>query len=234
MDLVRFGRGIRALRIRHGWRQRDLAGAAHLSPTMIARIERGASVSIPAGKLEQAARALGALADLRLNWNGEALDRLLDGDHARLVEHVAGVLRSLGWEVVLEATFLIRGERGSVDILAWHAASRCVLVIEVKSIVPDIQAMLAALDRKGRLAIEIARARGFEPVAVARLLVVGDTRTSRRRIDAVSATFAAEFPDRAIAVRHWLASPSAAAPLRGLWFLSARQGVTARHRVRRP
>ncbi|MBI2782085.1 MAG: hypothetical protein HYX55_09865 [Chloroflexi bacterium] len=57
---------------------------------------------------------------------------------------VAGQLRALGWEVVLEATFFIRGERGSIDVLAWHAASRVVLVIEVKSVVPDIQAMLAA------------------------------------------------------------------------------------------
>ena len=57
---------------------------------------------------------------------------------------MAAQLRALGWEVVLEATFFIRGERGSIDILGWHATSRVVLVIEVKSVVPDIQAMLAS------------------------------------------------------------------------------------------
>lgn len=232
MDLVRFGRGIRALRMRRRWRQRDLAAAADLSPTMVARIERGASSSIPVGKLDRAARALGALADLRINWNGEALDRLLDGDHARLVEQVASTLRAVGWEVVLEATFFIRGERGSIDVLAWHAASRCVLVIEVKSVVPDIQALLMALDRKGRLAIEIAQSRGWTALAIGRLLVIGESRTSRRRVEMVASTFATEFPHRAIEVRHWLARPSAVAPLKGLWFLSTRHGVTARHRVR--
>jgi transcriptional regulator with XRE-family HTH domain len=232
VDLIRFGRGIRALRIRRRWRQRDLAAAAQVSPTLVARIERGASTSIPAGKLDQVARALGAATDLRLNWNGEALDRLLDRDHARLVELVATKLRTLGWEVVLEATFFIRGERGSIDLLAWHAAASCVLVVEVKTVVPDIQAMLMAIDRKARLAIEISRSRGWAPVAVGRLLVVGENRTSRRRIEALSATFAVEFPHRAIEVRHWLANPVAAGPVRGLWFVSAGHGVTARHRVR--
>jgi transcriptional regulator with XRE-family HTH domain len=232
VDLIRFGRGIRVLRLRRRWRQRDLAAAAQVSPTLVARIERGASTTIPAGKLDRVAHALGATSDLRLNWNGEALDRLLDRDHARLVELVAGKLRTLGWEVVLEATFFIRGERGSIDLLAWHAVARCVLVVEVKSVVPDIQAMLMAIDRKARLATEIARSRGWSPVAAGRLLVVGESRTSRRRIDALSASFAAEFPHRAIQVRRWLANPAAAAPLRGLWFVSTGHGATARHRVR--
>jgi transcriptional regulator with XRE-family HTH domain len=213
VDLVRFGRGIRALRVRRRLRQKDLAAAANLSPTKIARIERGQGGSMPGRDLDRAAQALGATTDLRLNWNGEALDRLLDGAHARIVDVVAAQLRGLGWEVVLEATFFIRGERGSIDILAWHAASRVVLVIEVKSVVPDIQAMLSSLDRKWRLAIEIARGRGWTPVAVGRLLVVADSRTSRRRVEALSSTFAAEFPQRAIAVRRWLASPTPTAPL---------------------
>jgi len=169
VDLVRFGRGIRALRLRRRWRQKDLADAARLSPTKIARIERGCGGSMPSRDLDEVAKALGATTDLRLNWNGEALDRLLDGAHARIVEVVAAQLRTLGWEVVLEATFFIRGERGSIDVLAWHAGSRVVLVIEVKSVVPDIQAMLTSLDRKARLAREIA-----EVIDV--LLVVADVR----------------------------------------------------------
>jgi len=220
--------------MRRRWRQRDLAVEAELSPTKIARIERGLGGSMPARDLEKAAGALGATTDLRLNWNGEALDRLLDGAHARIVDVVAAQLRALGWDVVLEATFFIRGERGSIDLLAWHAATRVALVIEVKSVVPDIQVMLASVDRKWRLGMEIARGRGWAPVAVGRLLVVGDSRTSRRRVETVSATFAAEFPQRAIEVRRWLSAPTPAAPLRGLWFLSANQAVTVRHRIRRP
>jgi transcriptional regulator with XRE-family HTH domain len=233
MDLVRFGRGIRALRMRRRWRQADLAQAAEVSETLVARIERGAH-TVPPRKLDKVAQALGARADLRLSWNGEALDRLLDRAHAALVEAVAVILRGLGWEVAIEATFWIRGERGSIDILAWHAASRIVLVIEVKSVVPDVQAMLAALDRKMRLAIEIARERGWAPRAAAVLLVVEEDRTSRRRVDAHAVTFRERFPDRAVAIRRWLARPDPSAPIRGLWFLSSRHSVTPRHRVARP
>lgn len=233
MDLVRFGRGVRALRLRRRWRQEDLAEAAELSRSMIARIEGGRSAAIPVRAFEKVAAALGARSELRLDWNGEALDRLLDRGHAALVDSAGLALRANGWEVAAEVTFGIRGERGSVDLLAWHAGSRIVLVIEVKSIVPDIQAMLASLDRKARLGIEIARSRGWSPLAVGRLLVIGESRTSRRRVDAFAATFAAEYPHRAAALRRWLAAPTPASPVRGLWFLSSARGVSTRHRVRK-
>src|ERR1041385_2523780 len=204
MDLVRFGRSIRALRMRRRWRQVDLAEAANVSRSLIARIEIGNAGSIPLQKLDQVASTLGARTDLRLSWNGEALDRLLDGDHAGLVDAVAQRLRPLGWDVAAEVTFWIRGERGSVDLLAWHPNTRIVLVIEVKSVVPDIQAMLASLDRKARLAIEIARERGWTPIASGRLLVIGESRTSRRRVEAHATTFAAEYPHRGAILRAWL------------------------------
>jgi transcriptional regulator with XRE-family HTH domain len=233
MDLVRFGRGIRALRHRRKWRQQDLANESGISRAKIVRIELGRSGAIPPRDLEKVAQALGARVDLRLNWNGEALDRLLDGDHARLVDIVAAMLRAKGWDVAVEVTFWIRGERGSVDILGWHSASRVVLVVEVKSVVPDQQAMLSSLDRKGRLGLEIARERGWTGSSVARLLVVGDSRTARRRVAAHRATFGLAFPHRAVEVRRWLARPSAASPLSGLLFLSDGQAASTRHRVPR-
>lgn len=234
MDLVRFGRGIRALRMRRQWRQEDLASESGVSRSLVARMEVGRSDAIPVGKLEKVASAVGARTDLRLNWKGEALDRLLDGAHAGLVESAAVKLRALGWEVAAEVTFWIRGERGSVDLLAWHATLRVVLVIEIKSVVPDIQAMLTSLDRKARLAIEIARSRGWSPIAAGRLLVIGESRTSRRRVEAHATTFAAEFPHRGATLRGWLRAPNVAEPVRGLWFLSGALAVSTRHRVRKP
>jgi transcriptional regulator with XRE-family HTH domain len=235
MDLVRFGRGIRALRMRRRWRQRDLAAAASVSQTLVTRIERGLGGSVPLAKLERIAIAVGAAADLRLSFNGEALDRLLDAAHAGLVEIVAGLLRNWGWSVIAEATFSIRGERGSIDLLAWHPALRIVLVVEVKSVIPDVQATLAVFDRKVRLASEIAQQRrGWDAVVVASLLVVAEDRTSRRRVDAHSAIFSQAFPHRSGAVRRWLAAPDPAEPLHGLWFLPRPQHVTPRHRVARP
>ncbi|HET9851013.1 MAG TPA: hypothetical protein VFP56_00740, partial [Candidatus Limnocylindrales bacterium] len=119
-----------------------------------------------------------------------------------------------------------------VDVLAWHPGRQVVLIVEVKSVVPDVQSMLAAIDRKRRLALAIARERGWTATAVATLLVIGESRTSRRRVDAHAATFEQAFPYRAIEVRRWLAAPDSA-PLHGLWFLSASQAVPTRHRVAR-
>ena len=233
MDLVRFGRGLRALRHRRGWRQVDLAVAAGVSRSVVVRLETGRAGNVPLAKVDRIAGALGAIADLRLNWHGEALDRLIDADHARLVEVVAEVLRRAGWEIAAEVTFWIRGERGSVDLLAWHPGSGIVLVVEITTVVPDQQATLAAHDRKVRLGLEIARSRGWKGVAVGKLLVIRESRTSRRRVESHATTYATEYPDRAIAIRRWLVDPDPSKPLRGLWFLSDDGGTSTRHRVRR-
>src|SRR3954469_23861250 len=88
--------------------------------------------------------------DVRVRWHGADLDRLLDEGHARLTDHVVQRLRAAAWDCLVEATFSIDGERGSIDILATHESSGHVLVVEVKTVVPDMQAMLAAIDRKTR------------------------------------------------------------------------------------
>jgi transcriptional regulator with XRE-family HTH domain len=234
MDMVRFGRGIRALRHRRGWRQADLANEADVSRSVVARIEAGQGDRVPGRTLERVARPLGARVKTWLDWNGEALDRLLDGAHAALAEAVVAFLRRWGWEVAVEVTFAIRGERGSIDILAWHAATQVLLVIEVKSVVPDLQAMFLSFDRKVRLGAEIARDRGWRPRSIVKVLVIGETRTNRRRVEAHAAIFGVELPDRTVAVKRFLAVPNVEQRLRGLWFVSTARVASARHRVRNP
>jgi transcriptional regulator with XRE-family HTH domain len=220
MDQILFGRGIRALRRRKRWRQEDLAAAAHVSRGVIARIEQGHAAQVTVETLDKVATALGARVNCRLSWNGEGLDRRLDADHAAVVEAVVRVLRLSDWLVATEVSFSIFGERGSIDVLAFNSEERSLLVVEVKSVVPDVQATLMALDRKERLAKQIARERGWDAASVSRLLVIHENRTARRRIDAHGATFRNAFPDRARDIRRWLAKPEALRPLRGLWFLS--------------
>jgi transcriptional regulator with XRE-family HTH domain len=178
MEVVRFGLQIRALRRRRGWRQQDLADAGGMSRGVIARIEQGRAAKVTVETLDHVAATLGARVSCRLTWNGESLDRLLDADHAAIVEYVLGALRAQGSLVAPEVSFNIYGERGSVDVLAFHPSVRVVLVVEVKSVVPDVQLTLVTLDRKERLAPRIARERGWEGVAVARLLVIREDRTA--------------------------------------------------------
>jgi transcriptional regulator with XRE-family HTH domain len=146
MDVIRFGRGLRTLRRRRGWRQVDLAGAVGVSQSLIARLERGGADRLTVRSLDRITAALGARVAVRLDFNGEALDRLLDAGHASLVELVVAAFRAEGWPAT-EVTFAIDGERGAVDVFAWHPPSGVVLAIEVKSVIPDLQGTLTTLDR---------------------------------------------------------------------------------------
>jgi transcriptional regulator with XRE-family HTH domain len=211
---------------------------AGISASAISRIERGRIGSVTIRTLRKVAEALDADLEIRLRWNGEGLDRLLDRAHAGLVEQVVQRLRAEGWVTDVEVSFAIRGERGSIDVLGYHEASGIVLVTEVKSVVPDSQATLAGVDRKARLAPEIARARGWPCRGVARLLVIGESSTSRRRIDDLGATYRTAFPLSGVAVRRWLRRPEG--PIAGLLFLPyvrsthTRKPTTGLQRVRKP
>jgi transcriptional regulator with XRE-family HTH domain len=230
MEAVRIGLSIRALRRRRGWTQAQLGSRCGCSASRISRIERGAVTSMTLLELESVLAALGARLSVRVLWQGEELDRLLDRDHARMVEAVLNRLTCLGWIAIPDVTFHIDRERGSIDILAWHPASEVLLVVEIKSVVPDVQATLSGVDRKARLTPQIARERGWQVRGVARLLVLPDERTSRRRVEAFSATFNHSFPARTVEVKRWLAAP--VGPLAGILFLSDLPPTQPRQRVR--
>jgi len=198
-----------------------------MSRAQYGRVERGEWRGLTLASLEAAVAALGASLDIRVRWHGEGLDRLLDEAHSRLVNAVVLSLEQRGWATAVEVTFNHFGERGSIDVLAWHVGAATLLVVEVKSVVPDAQATISTLDRKARLARDIGHERGWDASMVGRLLVIADSSTSRRRVLALDRVFRTAFPERNIAVRRWLASPDG--PLSGLQFLpDARRGGTRR------
>jgi len=229
MDAMRIGLSLRALRVRRRLTQAQLAAKAGMSRAAIARLERGGADRVTFRVLAKVTTALGASVNVRVLWHGEALDRLLDAAHADLTDLVLRLLRDSGWDVATEVSFNVRGERGVIDILAFHPASGALLVIEVKSVVPDLQAMLATLDRKVRVAPVVAGERGWRAVAVSRLLVLPDDRTARRRVEQHASTFETALPSRTAAVRRWLRKPVGA--LAGVLFLSGVHQVSTRHRV---
>jgi Holliday junction resolvase-like predicted endonuclease len=99
-----------------------------------------------------------------------------------MTETVARMLMDAGWEVRPEVSFSHYGERGVVDLVAWHAASRTLLLVELKTELVDINDMLAVTDRRRRLAANIAEPFGWLPAAVASWVVVAESRTNRRRL----------------------------------------------------
>jgi transcriptional regulator with XRE-family HTH domain len=229
VDAIRLGLSFRALRRRRGWTQRELGARAGVSPQAISRIERGEAEQLSVRLLQRVAAALGARIDMRVLWQGENLDRLLDHDHAHLVERALRWLGDSGWHASPEVTFQIGSERGSIDILAWHPPTQTLPVIEVKSVVPDVQATLAGMDRKARLAPRVALDRGWKARGTSRILILPDDRTARRRVAAFSSTFDQAFPARTAEVRRWAKKPDA--QISGVVFVSDPTHMGARHRV---
>ena len=146
-----------------------------------------------------------------------------------MVEAIVRLLRASGWEVATEVSFNVYGERGSIDVLAFHPETGALLVVEVKSVVPDVGGMFMTLDRKVRLAVEIARKQlGWDASTMSRLLVLPEQRTARRRVVEHAATFESVVPMRNVAVKRWLRQPSGS--MGGLLFLPEVQHADRRRR----
>lgn len=208
MEDLRFGAAIRAARVRRRWRQEDLAAAAGVSRATTSRIERGLVDEIAIGIMRRVAAALEIRVELLPRSRSGDLDRLVNGRHAALAEAVVRWFASFpGWTVRPEVSFAHFGERGVIDLLAWHAATRTLLVIELKTDIVDVGELIATLGRKVRLAPVAAAPLGWEPRTVASGLVVADSTANRQRVRAFEATFRAAYPADGRTLRRWLANP---------------------------
>ncbi len=224
VDDVSIGRSIRAVRIKRGWRQADLAVASDVSQSTVSRVEAGDLASVPLIRLRRMAGTLGMRLTLEARWQGAELDRLLGRRHSAMHDDLARLFESLpGWTAVPEVTFSIFGERGAIDILGWHAETRTLLVVELKTEIVDVQETVGTLDRKVRLAGEIAGERGWTPATVASWLVVAEGATNRRRVAAHRAMLRAALPTDGRSVMGWLRHPRGR--MAALSFLSGTHGV---------
>ena len=130
----------------------DLARSVGVSRQLISKIETGRSGDVQMRALRRVVEGLGATWTSRVRWQGEGLDRLMDAAHAGLVESVVRRLAAAaGWVSVVEASFAVGAERGSIDVFARprfhsHGLGRRSQVGD-----SDSQATIHALDRKTRL-----------------------------------------------------------------------------------
>ena len=224
----------RVVRIRRRWRQSDVAARVPVSQATVSRIERGHIGSLPLDVLRQVAASLDIRVDLVARWRGGDLDRLVNARHSALSESVVRALRRPGWIVAPEVSFSIYGERGVIDLLAWNPEMRVLLVIELKTEIVDVNELVGTFDRKVRLAIRIAQDHGWaieEGTTISAWLVVADSRTNRRRVQAHDAMLRAAYPIDGRGVRRWLTEPRGS--IRGLsfWRSTDGSGTTAVKRV---
>lgn len=171
------GRLLRMLRIRRGWRLREVAERAGLSPATIGRTELGSIASV------HVLRAHAAALDIRIEWRvtgrGADVARLLDEEHAAIVETVAASLAGAGWQVEAESSFSEYGERGRIDLLAFDQASRVLAAVEVKTELADLQELFGSLGAKARLAPRVGRRKGWHAWRVVTVLAVAATAANR-------------------------------------------------------
>lgn len=214
------GRICRALRRRLRLTQRELGKRAGLSQQAVSLVERGHGSHLSGAAMRRLFGVLDARWTPTISWRGGDLDRLVDARHARVAGVVVGLLRGLGWRVEVEVTYSAFGERGSIDILAWWPPARIALVVEIKSELVSVEATVRKLDEKVRQAIEtIVETRfGERPSAVARLVVLPDSTTERRRVARADSVLAAALPARGTVLRRWLRHP--AGPIRGILFVA--------------
>jgi transcriptional regulator with XRE-family HTH domain len=229
MDDQRLGLAIRLVRMRRRWRQVDLAAAARVSPSTVSRIERGHFGSVSVDAIRAVAAALEIRNELRPRWRAGDLDRLLNARHSALHELVARHLAQLpGWVAEPEVSFSVFGERGVIDILAWHPGRSALLVIELKTDIADVNELVGTVDRKRRLAERIAREHGWDVgpnVTTSVWVIVASGRTNRRRVHAHQAMLRAAYPLDGRAIGGWLRDPVGAVRCLSFWPDSHRQTV---------
>ena len=238
-SMQRCGASFRAVRIKRGWRQIDVAARAHVHRSVISRIERGHFEHMSVDTLLVVARVLEIQLTWTVRWRAGDLDRLISGRHARLHEMVASWFATAlpDWVLAPEVSFSIYGEQGIIDILAWHPRRRALLVIELKTDVVDINQLIGSMDQRRRLAWRIARERGWDPVTVSTWVVVASGRTNRARLAAHLTLLRNAFPVDGRAILSWLRQPERPIDALSIWDRSSgatgKGDLAARHRVRR-
>jgi transcriptional regulator with XRE-family HTH domain len=215
----RLGSAIRLIRQRRRWTQEQLGERAGVSKSTISRIERGHVRSLSVAPIQEVAGELDIRVDLVPRWRSGDLDRLLNRRHSTLHELVARWFDEVvpEWALAPEVSYSIYGERGVIDILAWHPGRRALLIIELKTDIVDVNDLVGSADRRKRLARTIARDRGWDPATVSVWIVVASSRTNRRRIAAHEAMLRAAFPADGRTIRAWLRNPGAAVAALSIW-----------------
>lgn len=226
MEKRTIARMLRALRRQRRWTQRRLAATLGISQQWMSDLELGGLAGCSVDLLERWSSSLNATLVMDLRVTGPR--PLTDRRHAALQNWLAETLRRGGWVVEVEPSFNHYGDRGRIDILAFHPVRGLLLVVEIKTELRDVQDLIGRLDVKQRMARRLAVDRGWDVAAVVPAILLREDRTSRRRVAEHPGLFA-RFRLRARAARAWLQAPRGPMPSGVLLFQSLEDGARLRH-----
>jgi transcriptional regulator with XRE-family HTH domain len=211
VDDLGFGRLIRLTRIRRRLTQEDLASRAGVSRPVVSRLEHGHLGQLRFDTVRAIAAALEIRVEALPRTRAVDVDRVMNGRHAALAEHIVGwIARHEGWAIRPETSFSEYGERGVIDLLCWHAATRSLLVIEIKTELLDFGELLGKLDIKERLGPRVAGRLGWRPTSISTALLVAESTTNRRRATAHAGLLRTALSADGRAFAAWLVRPTGA------------------------
>ncbi len=165
--------------------------------------------SVPGHRQSVGAHSTRGLHRGELRFQGER--PLTDQKHAAIQNWLVGLLRHAGWVVEAEVSFNHYGDRGRIDVMALHSSLSCLLVAEIKTRIVDVQELLGGVDVKRRIARTLATERGWPATSVVGAIVVRESTTTRRRLQAHRDLFAG-YGVRGRAGMAWLRRPRTPIP----------------------
>ena len=104
----------------------------------------------------------------------------------------------------------------AADIEIRVGARSCLL--ELKTLIVDVQALVGDVDRKRRLVKQVARDRGREAATVSSRVIVVRSATNQRRVAAHRTMLRSALPTDGRTERGWLRKPAGAMRSLSMWW----------------
>jgi len=210
---IRLGELVRDARELVGWTQGELARRSRSSQAVISRLENGLADVLDVLLVERVLDALGMRSELHVE--GRHLGdrrRQREPVHARMTGFLAGQLARRGFVPALEMEVGAGSVRGWIDLMAFRAADRALIVDETKGDLPDVgafQRSLAFYEREARAA---ANRLGWNPTRVVVLATMLDSATMAQRLMDNRELLTRAFPSPVERLLAWIDDPGAPAP----------------------
>ena len=207
------GRLVRDGRLAARWTQQGLERRSGVSQSRLSRIERGACRSVRFIEVDRLFVAVGVRyrLDAHLPPGPRVVD---DAVHVRCATAVQRRLEAAGWEVRREVEIGSDRSRGWIDVIAFHPATRLLLVIEIKTELRDLGAIERSLNWYVREAARAAARFGWRPTAVASTLLVLATDANDQAMRSIRPALDVALPGRATALRDVVGTGRSSGPQR--------------------
>ena len=207
------GRVIRDARRLIGWSQRDLATRVGASQAAIWRLETGQPGRVDLALVEHVLEALGMRGSIGIDGRHlEDRRRQRDGLHAVMNGFSARRLDRLGSSTATEVQIGDQHPRGWIDLMAFRAEDRALVIEEVKTDIPDMGGLQRSLSFYAREARSVAAGLGWQARSVVVLVVGLDSEAMARRLADNRAIIDQAFPGSVPVMAAWLADAGAPEP----------------------